>query len=832
MPGHDALQEYRRKRDFERTSEPASDSGPRNRRDETLSFVIQKHAARALHYDFRLELDGSLKSWAVPKGPSLDPHDKRMAVHVEDHPLSYASFEGVIPPGQYGAGTVIVWDRGEWRPIGDPREGMRAGKLKFELRGEKLHGQWTLVRMRSGERERQEPWLLIKERDAEARPATEFDVLEALPDSVMGGLDEAPVASSARKSAAMHADAALPLTLAPQLATLVDRAPASGDWLWELKFDGYRLLARIDARNDVRLFTRMGHDWTAKLKRLARMIAGLHIGPAWLDGEIVVPGPDGAPDFQALQNAFESAHAEQVVYYLFDLPFHRGEDLRALGVRERRARLEPLLRDAPPALRFSESFDVAPGHLLLEACRLRMEGLIGKRADAPYRSRRTTDWVKLKCTQRQEFVVVGYTDPKSQTGGRSGFGSLLLAIHDADGELRYVGNVGSGFDAAALQSVFDKMAALRQDASPLPGGLPSGLRAASTHWIKPRLVAEVSFAAWTQDSRLRHAVFHGLRGDKPAAAITREEPMKRSETVARPALPKTLRLSNPQRIVDLSTGTTKLDLAEHYAAVAELMLPHLRGRPVSLVRAPDGLAGELFFQKHGEDLGIPGLRQLDPELDPGHPPLLEIANARALLGAVQMNVIEFHTWNARARLIEKPDRMTFDLDPGEGVPWSQVQEGARLVQTLLQELALDGWLKTSGGKGLHIVVPIRPQHDWDTVKALAQAIVRHLAETLPQRFVAKSGPKNRIGRIFVDYLRNGRGATTVAAWSVRARPGLGVSVPVAWDELEGLVGGAHWTVATVGDRLATGNAPWVGMAAKTRQGVAAAMRALDFIAPE
>ncbi len=816
---NDTLQDYRRKRNFELTSEPSGKTdGAAHRKTKALSFVIQKHAARALHYDFRLELDGSLKSWAVPKGPSLDPQDKRMAVHVEDHPLSYANFEGTIPAGQYGAGTVIVWDRGVWLPIGDPEAGYRAGKLKFELRGEKLHGHWTLVRMRGRGDEKQEPWLLIKERDDQARPAASFSVVEAQPDSVLQNKKKNKMPSHPH-------NADLPLTLAPQLATLVDKIPEGDDWLWELKFDGYRLMARVDDDGEPRLFTRNGHDWTSKLKSLAHEIAALKLsGGAWLDGEIVVLGPKGVPDFQALQNAFDNAKTDGIVYYLFDLPFHAREDLRQLPLRERRARLRALLgkQSSQQRLRFSEDFPVTPADLLHSACELRMEGLIGKRADSHYVSRRSSDWIKLKCTQRQEFVIAGYTDPR---GSRKGFGALLLAVHDKAGELRYAGNVGTGFSESLLRSIAEKLGKLAAARSPL--NAEDTRAAGDVHWVRPKLVAEVSFSEWTKEGRVRHAVFHGLRGDKPAEGVGVEQAA--AAPIKTKKLPAKLKLTHPERVIDAGTGITKLELAEYYAGVAKLMLPHLKDRPVSLVRAPEGIdKGELFFQKHAESLKVPGLTLLDPQLDPGHAPLLGIDSSGALLGAVQMNVIEFHTWNARTAKIDQPDRMIFDLDPGEGVAWAQVQEGALLMKTLLEELSLVGFLKTSGGKGLHIVVPFRPSLDWAATKGLSQAMVQHLAATVPQRFVAKSGPKNRVGKIFVDYLRNGRGATTASAWSARARPGMGVSVPVDWRELPDLGGGAHWTIRNAAERFALKDA-WHGMSAAGRQSLKTAMRVLDFV---
>jgi bifunctional non-homologous end joining protein LigD len=859
----DKLQRYRQKRDFGITSEPQG--GRAN--GKQLSFVIQKHAARRLHYDFRLELDGTLLSWAVPKGPSLDPADKRMAVHVEDHPLDYGGFEGTIPPGQYGAGTVIVWDRGTWEPLGDPRAGYRDGKLKFELKGEKLAGHWTLVRMR-GRGEKQEPWLLIKERDDAVRLASEYSVVDELPDSVLASttsvrteVSKSSRPSSARadpstgsgqgsprgelKSSVPATDASnasvkakLPLALSPQLATLVDAAPKDDNWIYELKFDGYRLLARIEgegAKRDVKLFTRNGHDWTSKMKGLAKDLKALPLKSGWIDGEIVVHGPSGAPDFQLLQNAFDSSRTENIQFFVFDLPYADGLDLRQVPLVERRERLRKMLDGAAGRIHYSEDFQVSPQDLLHTACQMQMEGLIGKRRDASYSTGRSPSWIKLKCTQRQEFVIGGYTDPK---GSRTGLGALMLGVHDEAGKLRYAGNVGTGFNAKTLALVSEKLGAIHADRAPFDP-LPKGVKG---HWVKPKLIAEVSFAQWTKDGHVRHAVFHGLRGDKAPRGITVEKPQKviavtkaatqevpKKATKASTSKPSFdgLKLTHPERVIDASTGITKLELAEYYARAASKLLPHLKNRPVSLVRAPDGIGGELFFQKHAQHMKFPGITLLPAELDRDHDPLLEVSTREALMGCVQMNVVELHTWNAFATRIEQPDRMTFDLDPGDGVAWARMQEAAALIRALLEELQLDALLKTSGGKGLHVVVPFAPKWDWDTVKSLSQTVVVHLAQTLPQLFVAKSGPKNRVGKIFVDYLRNGRGATTASAWTARARPGMGVSVPVDWSELDSLTSGAHWTIRSVDERLSL-EEPWGG-ALKSRQTLTAAMRALDFV---
>ncbi len=820
------LQRYRDKRDFTATPEP---QGGRASRD-ALAFVVQKHAASHLHYDFRLELDGTLKSWAVPKGPSLDPHDKRMAVHVEDHPLDYAGFEGTIPKGHYGAGTVIVWDRGTWEPIGDAAAGYRAGKLKFRLHGDKLEGGWTLVRMHGRRNEKQDPWLLIKERDDAARPASEFSVVDEQPDSVLDKAAAKPrragtTAKKAATKARTKTKTKLPDRMEPPLATLAKAPPTGEGWLYEIKFDGYRLLARIDG-DDVRLHTRNGHDWSDRLPGLVDAVRGLGIGSGWLDGEIVVHGADGAPDFNALQNAFDSKRTDRVEYFVFDLPFHAGEDLRALPLALRREQLAALLAAAPAGgpVRYSENFDSSAADLLAHACRMRLEGVIGKRADAGYVAGRSTSWIKLKCTRRQEFVIGGWTDPK---GSRTGIGSLLLGIHDDSGQLRFAGGVGSGFDTTTLRELRRKLDAIPAGKMPFADAARD---VGKGHWVEPGMVAEVSFGEWTPDGRIRHAVFHALREDKPADEITREREVAVKATRGKSrkddaATVAGQRVSHPERVIDAASGATKLDLVNHYLRVADRMLPHLDDRPVSLVRAPSGVGGTLFFQRHAQQLKIPELKRLDPAISPDHEPMVEVDTLAALIGAAQHNVVEFHTWNATVKKPTQPDRIVFDLDPGDGVAWQQVQEGAELTRSLLEQLGLASGLKTSGGKGLHVVVPIAPKDDWETVKALSKAIVEHMAAVIPERFVAKSGPKNRVGRIFVDYLRNGFGATTVCAWSARARPGLGVSVPCSWDELGSLTGGDHWTIANVESRLEEHDDPWRGLVGK-RQSIAKAKKAM------
>jgi len=800
------LSEYNRKRDFEITAEPAGNAPSRQRKTSALSFVIQKHDARNLHYDFRLELDGVLKSWAVPKGPSLDPSQKRLAVHVEDHPLSYGGFEGTIAPGQYGAGDVIVWDRGVWQPHDDPHKAYAAGKLKFTLIGEKLSGDWALVRTRlkgSGDKEQ---WLLIKEKDPQARPATDYDIVQAMPKSV---LSDATVGKSKTRTKREKKPITLPEQLTPQLATLVDRAP-DGDWQYEIKFDGYRMLARI-LDGEVRLFTRNGHDWTERLPRQVKALQALKLKDSWLDGEVVSLNGDGLPDFQALQNAFDIGRSLDIVYYLFDAPFLGGVDQRKAPVEERRAALKSVLsRSRSKLLRFSEAFVANQRDIIESACDLALEGVIGKRLGSPYVSNRNTDWIKLKCRLRQEFVIVGYTRPK---GSRTGFGALLLAVNDATG-LVYAGRVGTGFDQPSLKAIYAQLTPLECKASPLATPLNSA-QARGVHWVEPALVGEVHFAEWTREGIVRQAAFVALRTDKPVSQIIHEQPRAaKSLKASRPQKTEAgVNITHPDRVIDPQSGTQKQQLAAFYEGISEWLLPFLRHRPVSLLRAPEGIEGEQFFQKHAERLAIPHIKQLDPALDPGHARLMEIDSVSALVGAVQMGAIELHTWGATSDKIETPDLFVLDLDPDPALPWKTMLEAAQLTLSVLDELGLDAFVKTSGGKGLHLVIPLARRDGWDTVKAFAKAIAQFMAQQLPERFTATAGPKNRIGKIFIDYLRNARGASTVAAYSVRARPGLPVSVPVSREELKDVRGAQQWTVANLQERLKGLKAdPWAGYA--------------------
>ncbi|MBX8512899.1 DNA ligase D [Pseudomonas cichorii] len=814
-----SVSEYTRKRNFEITSEPAETSEKKGKaHTRALSFVIQKHDARNLHYDFRLELGGTLKSWAVPKGPSLDPTQKRLAVHVEDHPLGYASFEGSIPKGQYGGGDVIVWDRGVWQPHGDPQEAYRQGKLKFTLIGEKLTGDWALVRTRlkgSGDKEQ---WLLIKEKDAVARPAAEYDIIREQPQSVISGNQVGMTRTVKEKKTAKKPRPAkqdtFPEQLAPQLATLVE-APPEGDWLYEIKFDGYRILARLHD-GDVKLLSRNGNDWTDRMPQLASALKALKLKDSWLDGEVVVLDSQGLPDFQALQNAFETGRSQDILYYLFDAPFLKGQDMRERPVEERREALRQVLdKQKSTLLRYSDAFRVGHRNIVESASAMGLEGVIGKRAGSPYVSKRNADWIKLKCRLRQEFVIVGYTAPQ---GSRSGFGALLLAVNDEDAGLVYAGRVGTGFSAVLLKQLLKRLEPLQRDTSPLARPLNSAQKR-NVQWLEPQLVCEVEFAQWTREGILRQAAFVGLRSDKPASDIVREHPQQ----VTAPSAPKVSRnargkvnvagigVSHPERVIDRESQAQKIDLAHFYESIADWILPHLANRPVALLRCPEGVEGEQFFQKHAERLAIPHIHKLDPALDPGHAPLMEVDTVQALIGATQMGAIEFHTWGATHDRIETPDHLVLDLDPDPALPWRSMIEATQMLLAVLEELGLEAFLKTSGGKGMHIIVPLARQADWDSVKAFAKAIAEFVSRQLPERFTAVMGPKNRVGRIFVDYLRNTRGGSTVTAYSVRARPGLPVSVPISRDELEGLQSARQWHIGNLEQRLRQlGSDPWAG----------------------
>lgn len=831
-----SLRQYWQKRNFKKTPEPRGRQG--SGEGEGL-YVIQQHAASRLHYDFRLELDGALKSWAVPKGPSLDPTRKRLAVQVEDHPLDYAQFEGVIPAGQYGGGTVLLWDRGRWTPLEDPRAGLKHGRLKFTLQGDKLSGAWTLVRM-GGERGKdRENWLLIKERDESARSGGKAEVTRRLTNSVASGRTLEEIASGPHKiweagrsgrtsvraapirsSGITWPEGALKARqasrMAPQLATLVERAPEGDEWVHELKFDGYRILCRI-RDGKATLWTRNGHEWTAKLRSLAGALAGLPAGRAWLDGEVVALLPDGRVSFQALQNAFESGQAANVVYYVFDLLYLNGYDLRPATLADRKHRLAALLKgeDSEGVIRYSDHIPGQGDEVFAEACRRGMEGVMAKRADASYSEGRSRTWVKVKCSKRQEFVIGGFTEP---LGSRRGFGALLLGVYDDSGMLRYAGRTGTGFSTRSLRELHRRLCAIKRRSSPFQS-VPATASHARIHWVEPTLVAEVSFAEWTKEGQLRQASFQGLRNDKPASAVKQEsvtgrvtsrersvvEPRCRAAggkaTSAANIVIEGVRLSNPQRILYPEQALTKEALARYYERVSEWILPHLHGRPLSLVRCPEGYQQACFYQKHATDRIPEVIGRVEIPSTESSAVYMVADSLPALIGLVQLGVLELHTWGATRDRLDRPDRVVFDLDPAPDVPWKMVVEAAQLLRTLLEELELRCFVKTTGGKGLHVVMPIRRTGGWEEAKAFSKAVAEHLVRMIPERFVATMSKQHRKGKIFVDYLRNAEGATAVAAYSTRARRGAPVSVPLAWDELSPQLHSDHFTLSNLPRRL-------------------------------
>lgn len=828
-----ALDVYRRKRDFTRTQEPQGAEGTA----AGHAYLIQKHAARRLHYDLRLEMEGVLKSWAVTKGPSLVAGEKRLAVHVEDHPLDYGSFEGTIPKGEYGGGTVLLWDTGSWAPVGDAAKGYKKGHLEFELHGEKLTGRWHLVRMAPRKGEKADNWLLIKAEDDAARPEGAPDILDESPDSVKTGRTLDAIAKGEQPAAAKPArarteakaktasqtrvsssagSAAPPAFIEPQLATLVAKAPSGKAWIHEIKYDGYRLQARIDAtakgKRRVKLLTRSGLDWTPRFgPGLVAALEALPARDALIDGELVVETGAGVSNFSLLQQDLSEGRHDRFVYYAFDLLHLDGRDLTGEPLKLRKQRLERLLRHAADGLRYSEHLAEDGGDMLRHACRLSLEGLVSKRADAPYRSGRSKDWVKSKCAFRQEFVIGGFTP---STAAKNAIGSLVLGVHEA-GKLVAVGRVGTGFSQHVARDLHARLSSLARTRSPFAGTLTAQERRGVT-FVAPELVAEVEFRGWTGDQHLRHAAFRGLREDKPAREIVRETPAEGKDmapegSADRSAARSKVKLTHPDRVYWPEEGITKQGLADYYAEVWRHILPFVVARPLALLRCPDGIASQCFFQKHswrGMNKAIKVAK------DPDGEELLYIEDLDGLIALVQSGALEIHPWGAPLADIERPDMLIFDLDPGEGVGWEGVVAGAREIRTRLEAQGLAAFVKTSGGKGLHVVAPLKPQARWEAAKAFTKALADSLAADDPDRFIAVATKARRKGRIFVDYLRNGRGATAVAAYCPRARAGAGVSMPVAWDELDQLAGAAQFTLTDAPARLAHLAAdPWDGFRA-------------------
>jgi bifunctional non-homologous end joining protein LigD len=906
-----ALRRYREKRHFGRTREPAGSA--RVSTQHELEFVIQRHHARRLHYDFRLEWDGVLKSWAVPKGPSLDPAEKRLAVEVEDHPYEYRTFSGDIPRGEYGGGHVIIWDRGHWVPEGDVDEGLAGGKLDFALEGERLHGKWSLVRLR-GDASGKTNWLLVKRRDEHAlKHSGGPDVTELYPEPVPGtepragtrqagltvaghqssrrGPTRASTSRVARKSRATTSPPATrparstkhgtaskrasprvatrrdtqvaarrprsrpPVFIPPQLATAVDTVPASGRWITELKFDGYRIVAYVDGAV-VHCYTRNGLDWTHRVPRIAQALAGLGLRDAWLDGELVAVDERGIPQFQRLQQALDPDGKEQPALMVFDALRLYGADLRARPQHERKRLLQQALADLPRGgpVRFVDFVDGDSIALRRQACAQGFEGVILKDADAAYRSGRNRAWLKLKCRREQEFVIAGYT---RTAAGRDTLTALLLGYYDDDGRLRFAGRAGTGFSVQQLAGLRRQLDALATKTSPFAD--PPNLRGSEKpQWVKPELVAQVRFAEWTESGILRQPLFLGIREDVGPSKVRREpdnvfgapaaagKPERRARATPRAAVPaqtsahrgRTMRsktasaqmkrpatastpaaarrrpaieLTHPQRVLFPSDGVTKRQLAEYYEAIAPVLWPHLESRPLSLIRATS-TQGRVFFQRHIARESFPGLTPVEIQ-NSDEEPYFVCRSERSIPLLAQIGAVELHTWGSRMPRPEHADRLTFDLDPDPALSWDRVKEAATLVRELLEELGLETRLKTSGGAGLHVVVPIVKGPTLDVAATFARRVAEHLAHLIPQRFSARRGAPNRQGKVYVDWQRNQLAATTVAAYSPRHRPGVPVSMPIGWDELGRQdVRGAYFNLRNAVARIADRGDAWAAQA--------------------
>jgi bifunctional non-homologous end joining protein LigD len=853
---NDKLTTYKAKRDFRQTREPSGQDSVKS--SSRRRFVVQKHDATRLHYDLRLELDGVFKSWAVTRGPSLDPHDKRLAVEVEDHPLDYGDFEGTIPKGQYGGGTVMLWDRGYWEPEGKkgPEQSLAKGDLKFTLEGKRLHGSFVLVRMANDrERSKRTNWLLIKHRDEFAVEANGGVVLEQNDTSVASGrpmeaiaagkgrkpkpfmllggkvqanavwdsrtglaADERKAEARGKKKLTTVTAVHLPDFIAPQLCETLDRPPSATGWIHEIKFDGYRIQMRV-LDGEVTLRTRKGLDWTTKYPAIAR--AAGKFPDAIIDGEVCALDENGAPDFAALQAALSEGKTDALVYFAFDLLFEGGEDLRTLPLSDRKARLQQLLLDAgdDARLRFVEHFETGGEAVLRSACRLSLEGIVSKRGDAPYVSGRPDTWVKSKCRAGHEVVIGGY----STTGGK--FRSLLVGVHHGNGFV-YVGRVGTGFGAAMVRTLLRKLQALKTPKSPFTG-LNAPMKEAGVVWLKPDRVAEIEFAGWTSDGLVRQAAFKALREDKPASEVEVEKPAEPAKTEVpqpvRPTHSKPARsggkvevmgvlISNPDKPLwpEANDGipVTKEDLARYYEAVGPWLIGHIRGRPCSIIRAPDGVGGEQFFQRHAMP-GTSNLLELVTVFG-DKKPYLQIDRTEGLAAVAQVGAVELHPWNCEPRQPEVPGRLVFDLDPGPDLPFSSVIEAAHEMRDRLHDLGLVSFCKTTGGKGLHVVTPLaiakRSRVSWPQAKGFAHDVCLQMAHDNPSLYLIKMSKSLRNGRIFLDYLRNDRMATAVAPLSPRARSGATVSMPLTWTQVKADLDPKRFTIRTVPGLLAMSTA--------------------------
>lgn len=795
----DPLAVYNAKRDFKHTPEP---SGKAESSKSGDLFIVQKHDATRLHWDLRLEVDGVLKSWAVTKGPSPDPDIKRLAVRTEDHPMSYATFEGTIPKGEYGGGTVMLWDRGRWAPVeGKSADDLDKGHLHFTLDGERMKGEWLLIRLKPRGGEKRENWLLRKLQDEHAE---EGDALvereltsvstgrsmaeiaagkkaeksaEKKDDTFLAQMEKASIRSS-KKKAKPRKNAPLPKFRKPQLATLVDDVPTGNGWMHEIKFDGYRAMVAAKGK-DVRIYTRNGKDWTDKFGPLVEEIGELDLPSCLIDGEIVAIDAGGNPDFSSLQKVLKRGHSSQgkndaLQFHAFDLVELAGEDLKDLPNIERKERLEALLSPTEPPI-FVADHVIGAGEKLFDTmCNAGQEGIISKKMSAPYRNSRTKSWVKVKCTRRQEFVIVGWK--KSSARGRP-FASLLMAQHEGD-DLIYKGNVGTGFTADDFEELAPKLSRLERKTPPVE---IDKAKARGVTWVTPKLVAEVAFAEFTADGNIRHGSYLGLRSDKSADDVKPEKPADNPKPVGG------VKISSRDRVIFPGSGQTKGELADYYEEVADIMLPFAGHRPLSLVRCPQGRAKKCFFQKHDSGAFGDAVRHVPiKEKNGGTEDYLFVENARGILQCVQMGTIEFHGWGSRSDAVEKPDRMVFDLDPDEGLDFEDVKSAAKDIRARLADLGLTSFAMLSGGKGVHVVVPLTPGHDWDAHKDFSRRFAEALSLAEPDRFTATMSKAKRKGKIFIDWLRNQRGSTAILPYSARARSGAPVAVPIAWNELKAM----------------------------------------------
>jgi len=778
VPGLDV---YRQKRNFERTGEP---EGETMVRQEQLSFAVQHHLASRDHYDLRLEHNGVLLSWALPKGPSFDSRDKRLAVKVEDHPLDYKNFEGTIPKGEYGGGTVLLWDEGIWEPRSDVDEGLEKGSLKFDLKGRRLKGGWALVRLKGNADETGDNWLLIKEKDEYTQ---ESDGISEFVTSVRTGRTVTEIETGQDEKNAKNPFDMLEV----QLVKLTDKIPSGDNWLFELKYDGYRIVAFIEG-NTVRLMTRNGKDYADKFKSIIAPLADLAAGRTMvLDGEMAVLDAAGKTDFQALQNYIRSPAGKALTYIVFDLLALDGRDLRNQPLIERKEKLEILMQDAPSNLHYSRHVRGNGEAGFTAACAAGMEGIVGKKADSIYSGTRNGDWVKCKCERRQEFVIGGYVRTEKKTEGVS---SLLLGVYEGD-KLVFAGRAGTGLSEADSRRLEKQFEPLKQTESPFESE-PKAKADETIFWLQPELAAEIKFAEWTADNQLRQASFKGLRSDKNPKEIRREtadsdtERELSGEEEDMETLDKGemmiagVKVTHPDKVIYENPRIPKEEVIRYYERVSERMLPYVAKRILSIVRCPKGIAQTCFYKKHpGSDskgiIPVPVVTS-----DGGTEAFFYIADKTGLLYEVQMGTLEFHTWGSRAETMEKPDIMVFDLDPDEGMELAAVRQGVRDVREILSQLSLNTYLKTSGGKGYHVVVPLMPSVSWDVFYDFARRVVEVIEQKWPDRYTGNVRKNRRTGKIFIDWMRNGRGATSVAPYSLRAREGAKVSMPIGWEELD------------------------------------------------